>query len=223
MIIDYDVVYSGRKTIRITVERDRKVIVRAPIRANHLAVSSAVESKRLWIWQKTRDPHKYPGSELRKECVTGETFLFLGQQYSLALTGAHRGEVRILGRELVISDADHRAGNGLIRAWYLRQAKEILPPRIARFAAVMGVSFKRVWIRDLKFRWGSCTPGGTLTFNWRILQAPMGVVNYLIVHELAHILVPNHSNEFWNLVAVHVPGWEKARAWLKQNGPQLEW
>jgi predicted metal-dependent hydrolase len=222
-MIDYEVVYSDRKTIRITVERDRTVTVRAPKQADDLAVSNAVESKRLWIWEKTRDPHKYPGSKLRKEYVTGETFLFLGQQYSLSLTGAQRGEVRILGHQLVISAADRLAGSSLIRSWYLRQAKEILPPRIVRFAATVGVEFNRVWVRDLKFRWGSCTPRGTLTFNWRILQAPMVVVNYLIVHELAHVLVPNHSKDFQNLVAVHAPNWERARLWLRQNGSRLEW
>ena len=97
------------------------------------------------------------------------------------------------------------------------------PPRIATFAAAMGVTYKRIWIRDLKYRWGSCTPGGTLTFNWRILQAPMIVVNYLVVHELAHILEPNHSRDFQNFVAVHVPSWAKARSWLKENGRQLDW
>ena len=65
--------------------------------------------------------------------------------------------------------------------------------------------------------------GGTLTFNWRIIQAPMIVVDYLIVHELAHVLEPNHSQEFWNIVAVHAPTWTKARNWLKQHGGRLEW
>lgn len=78
-------------------------------------------------------------------------------------------------------------------------------------------------IRDLKYRWGSCTAGGTLSFNWRILQAPMIVVNYLIVHELAHVLYRNHSTEFRNFVAVHVAILEKARMWLRQNGSKLEW
>jgi predicted metal-dependent hydrolase len=87
----------------------------------------------------------------------------------------------------------------------------------------MGVGHSRIWVRDLKYSWGSCTPGGTLSFNWRIIQALMIVADYLIVHELAHVLEPNHSKEFWNIVAVHVPSWTKARNWLKQHGAQLEW
>lgn len=223
MTLDFQVVHSERKTIRITVERDRKVIVRAPNRASEQAVNAAVESRRFWIWQKVRDPHKYPDPAPRKEYVPGETFLFLGQQYGLSLTGADRGVIQMAGREFVMSAADRRKGDALFRSWYLAQAKGKMRPRIASLAAEMGVAYSRIWVRDLKYRWGSCTPGGTLSFNWRIIQAPMIVVDYLIVHELAHILEPSHSQDFWNIVAVHVPSWKRAKIWLKQNGGMLEW
>jgi predicted metal-dependent hydrolase len=223
MNIDYEIVYSERKGIRITVERDRKVIVHAPKQASDKAISSAIECKRLWIWQKLRDPDKYPDPALRKEYVSGETFLFLGQDYSLALTGNQRGSVRLAAQQFEMAPADRHIADSLFRAWYIRQAKEVLPLRVTAIAGEMGVSYRRLWIRDLKYRWASCTPGGTLTFTWRILQAPMIVVNYLIAHELAHILEPNHSRGFWNLVAVHAQSWVRARTWLKQNGPRLEW
>lgn len=223
MKLDYEVVHSERKTIRITVERDRKVVVRVPKQASEKAVSAAVESKRFWIWQKVRDPHKYPDPAPRKEYVTGETFLFLGQQYGLSLTRARGGAVRLTAREFEMAAADRRNGDAVFRTWYLAQAKEKLRPRIAALASEMGVGFSRIWVRDLKYRWGSCTPGGTLSFNWRIIQAPMIVVDYLIVHELAHVLEPNHSQDFWNIVAVHSPSWPKAKDWLRRFGSRLEW
>jgi predicted metal-dependent hydrolase len=223
MKLDYEVVHSERKTIRITVERDRKVVVRVPKLASEKTVSAAVESKRFWIWEKVRDPHKYPDPSPRKEYVTGETFLFLGQQYGLSLTRPQAGAVRLVGKDFEMAAADRRNGDAVFRAWYLAQAKEKLRPRIAALASEMGVGFSRIWVRDLKYRWGSCTPGGTLTFNWRIIQAPMIVVDYLIVHELAHVLEPNHSQDFWNIVAVHSPAWAKAKDWLRRHGAQLEW
>ena len=223
MKLDYEVIRADRRTIRITVERDRKVVVRAPKQASEQAVTAAVESKRFWIWQKVRDPHKYPDPAPRKEYVNGETFLFLGQHYGLSLTRAAAGAVRLAGREFEMSAADRHRGDAIFRVWYLAQAKEKMRPRIAALAAEMGVAYSRIWVRDLKYRWGSCTPGGTLSFNWRIIQAPMIVVDYLIVHELAHILEPNHSQDFWNIVAVHAPGWQRARSWLKQHGGRLEW
>lgn len=87
----------------------------------------------------------------------------------------------------------------------------------------MGVTYSGICIRDVRFRWASCTAAGTLTFNWRAVQAPIMVIDYLVVHELAHVLQSNHSEEFWNIVAVHAPSWDKPRAWLRQNGGLLEW
>jgi len=223
MKLEYKIIRANRTTIGITVERDRKVVVRVPQQASEQAVTAAIESRRFWIWQKLRDPHKYPDPAPHKEYVAGETFLYLGQQHALHLTKGEGGPVRLVGKHFEMSVSDRRSGDALFRSWYLAQAKEKLRPRIAAFATEMGVVYSRIWVRDLKYRWGSCTPGGTLSFNWRIIQAPMIVVDYLIVHELAHVLEPNHSQEFWNIVAVHVPSWVKARGWLKQYGAQLEW
>jgi len=223
MKIEYEVVHTSRKTIGITVERNRKVVVRAPGRASEQAISAAINRKRFWIWQKLRDPHKYPHPAPHKEYVSGETFLYLGQHYGLAVTRGLGGVVQLVGKQFEMAGSDRRHGGALFRSWYLARANEKLRPRIAAIATEMGVSYSRIWVRDLKYRWASCTPGGTLSFNWRIIQAPMFVVDYLIVHELAHVLEPKHSQDFWNIVAVHVPSWSKARKWLKQNGGRLEW
>lgn len=223
MTLDYEVIRANRKTIGITVERDRKVVVRVPLQVSEQTVKAAVESKLFWIWQKLRDSRKYPNPKPHKEFVTGETFLFLGQHHSLTLTSLEGGAVRLVGKQFEMALSDRRNGDVLFRSWYLAQAKEKLRPRIAAFANEIGVAYSRIWVRDLKYCWGSCTPGGTLSFNWRIIQAPMIVVDYLIVHELAHVLIPNHSQDFWNIVAVHVPSWKKARNWLEQHGSRLEW
>ncbi len=223
MKLDYEVIHTNRKTIGITVERDRRIVVRAPQQASDQAVATAVEGKRLWMWQKLRDPHKYPDPSPHKEYVTGETFLYLGQHHALTLAKGEGGAVRLVGKQFEIAASDLCRADTLFRSWYLMQAKEKLRPRIAAFATEMGVKYTRIWVRDLKCRWGSCSPGGTMSFNWRIIQSPMIVVDYLIVHELAHVLEPNHSQDFWNIVAVQVPSWGKARRWLKQHGGMLEW
>lgn len=223
MTFAYDIMRTDRKTIGITVERDRKVVVRAPRSASDRAVTAAVDSKRLWIWQKIRDPHKYPEPQPHKEYVSGETFLFTGEQYSLQLDTAAAGGVHLRGAHFHMSRQDRNQGDVLFRSWYIQQARQHLPSRIASLAREMGLSYSRIWVRDLKYRWGSCSPNGTLSFNWRIIQAPTIVIDYLIVHELAHVLEANHSDEFWNIVAVHVPRWKKAREWLKQHGTKLEW
>lgn len=223
MNLEYDIIYSNRRTIGITVERDRRVVVRAPKHAVSAAVAAIVEQKRLWIWNKLRDPRKYPHSRPEKEFVAGEAFLFLGQSFGLKLVSERRGDVRFDGRYFELSRDDRRTVRELFVAWYRAQAKVHLTPRVDAMARAMGIAAKRIVVREMTSRWGSCSPSGTLTFNWRIVQAPTGVVDYLIAHELAHVIEPAHSPDFWNIVAVHVPAWEKARRWLRQHGGRLEW
>ncbi len=102
------------------------------------------------------------------------------------------------------------------------RAEEKLTPRIRRFAAAMGVAYERIMISDMRVRWASCTPKSNLNFNWRIVKAPDFVIDYLIVHELAHLLESNHTAQFWNTVAVQVPRYALAKAWLRENGAALE-
>jgi hypothetical protein len=223
MNINYEIIYSQRCTIGITVERDRKVIIRAPKQARAEVVLAAIESKRFWIWEKLRDPRKYADVATGKEIVPGEAFLFLGQNYTLELVDEPSGEVQFNGRYFELSRADRNSGCELFRIWFLTQAKAHIAPRVAALANAMGIQFTHISVRELKYRWGSCSPSGMLTFNWRIVQAPTLVMDYLIAHELAHILEPNHSAKFWNIVAVHVPAWAQAKDWLRCHGARLEW
>lgn len=223
MNLHYELIRSDRRTIGISVERDRRVVVRAPSRAREETVSAVVESKRYWIWQKLRDPQKYLGVRQTKEYVAGETFLYLGQGFPLRLVAEESVQVRFTGQQFELARSERRCGRALFRDWYLTEAKTHLAPRVTSLAKSLGVDFRRVSIRDLKYRWGSCTPGGTLIFNWRILQAPPVVIDYLVVHELAHLLEQNHSPEFWNIVQVHAPAATKARAWLRTHGHRLDW
>jgi predicted metal-dependent hydrolase len=186
-------------------------------------VAAVVEKKHYWIWGKLRDPQKFAQPRPAKEFVPGEMFLFLGQSFGLRMVAECRGEVRFDGTRFELSRMDRREARELFAAWYLGRARAELTPRVAVMARAIGIDFKRIVVRDMKYRWGSCSPGRTLTFNWRIVQAPMIVVDYLVAHELAHLLEPNHAPKFWNIVAVHAPAWAKARAWLRRYGARLEW
>jgi len=104
----------------------------------------------------------------------------------------------------------------------LRQmAREELEQAVARHAGLMRVKPKAVTIRDQRTRWGSCSTRGTLSFNWRLIMAPNEVMNYVVVHELSHLIEPNHSAAFWKVVAHYYPGYKEARLWLKRNTPLL--
>ena len=221
MQLEYEVIYSDRKTITITVERDRSIIVRAPIGVSEEMVRRAVEAKKLWLFEKINHTQKYPTRPIRKEFVTGETIMYLGRYYRLEITDDDEPGVRFRNRFYISRQYQNQASD-LFRAWYMERARAKLPPRIRSFAESLGVTHHQILISDLKYRWGSCTPKGTLNFNWRIIKAPMFVIDYLIVHELAHLLESNHTPQFWNIVAVQVPRYETAIIWLREHGSELE-
>ncbi len=132
------------------MERDRRVIVRAPLGAREGKIAEVVEKKRFWIWQKLRDPHKYQATPHRKEFVAGESFLFLGQSFPLRLVGDAAAEFGFNGRQFELASFARSRGLSLFRNWYLAEAKTHLVPRVAALAKSLGVNYRRISVRDLK-------------------------------------------------------------------------
>ena len=224
MDISYSIKRSSkRKKITITIERDRTVVVHAPLHASDEAIARIVEAKRYWIYEKTGHAQKYasrphpPGKEL----VNGESALYLGRSYRIEIVGDEMDCIRFDQRFLVpASYALHK--KGAMRDWYVAQAKEQILPRVAKQARELGVSFSRARIVNSRYRWGSCTVRDNINLNWRLIKAPIFVVDYVIAHELAHLLEPNHTPRFWNIVKTQVPTMDRARSWLREHGQILE-
>ena len=105
---------------------------------------------------------------------------------------------------------------------YREAAREYFPKRVAYYQARMGGTYERIVIREQKTRWGSCSSRGTLSFNWRLMLAPPAVLDYVVVHELAHLQQMNHSKRFWDVVAQVMPDYKVYRNWLKENGMRLK-
>ena len=119
----------------------------------------------------------------------------------------------------VAGDAAHVGRR--VRDFLKREAKRDLDAASRRYAAVLGVSIRRVSVRDQTSRWGSCTTGGVLSYSWRLILAPPNVLDYLAAHEVAHLVEMNHSRRFWRLVARICPEWEAAKVWLTAHGNAL--
>ena len=105
--------------------------------------------------------------------------------------------------------------------WLMIEAKEKLTPKVIAFARKIGVEYNKILISDIKLRWGSCTPKNNININYRIIKAPSFVSNYIIVHELTHLLVPNHTKDFWQIVKTSYPKYEEAKKWLFEKGDLL--
>ena len=103
----------------------------------------------------------------------------------------------------------------LLENWYIRQAKRRLKEKTERLSKIVGVTPMSVSVKNYKSRWGSCSISGELTYNWRIILAPHRIVDYVVVHELCHLLEHNHSPRYWRHVEHHIPDWRNCREWLK--------
>lgn len=212
-----------RKKLTITVERDRSVVVHAPADATDEAILRVVESKRQWIHAKINHKKKYsdllhpPGMEL----VSGESALYLGRQYRIEMVEGGVEEI-CFAQRFIIPSSLARCKKGALRDWYFARANERILPRVRRHAHQLGVRYRGAKIVDNRYRWGSCTVNDNVNFNWRLIKAPMFVIDYVIVHELAHLIEANHTPRFWNIVSAQVPKMEKARTWLGENGQVLE-
>ncbi len=230
--IEYAIKRSARKTLSISVERDGSIIVAAPREATKDAITKYVRSKRLWIHQKLSLKKRTNREKVQREFVNGQGFLYLGKSYRLKLlkdgnneTAApkpkspgqlhfHRGYFELPETEL------SRAREHFID-WYKKRTEELLKTRIPRYAERVGVEVKNFRVLDLKNRWASCGTKGTLNFNWCSVMAPIWVFDYILVHELAHMIQKGHTKEFWRIVARVMPDYQEYMVWLQEHGAEL--
>lgn len=179
MKLDYKVIHSSRrKTLTITVERDRSIVVRAPTGTHPDKIQQIVESRKQWLYEKTRHDQKYqlPLHPPGKELVNGESLLYLGRNYRLELVD-DATEIRFINNRFRIPKARTEKRGELFKDWYVQKAKEKILPRVKLYAKRLGVEFNEAKITDSKYRWGSCTPKDNVTFNWRLIKAPMFVID----------------------------------------------
>lgn len=214
---------ANRKKVTITVERDRTVVVHVPMDVSDEKLAQVVESRRSWIYEKLHHAQKYqpllhpPGKEL----VNGESALYLGRAYQIELVDDNDASIRFANR-FYIPRTHAGQRKRVLRQWYVDRANEKILPRVRLHAKNLGVVFQQVHIVDNRYRWGSCTPKDNLSFNWRLIKAPMFVIDYVLIHELAHLLEPNHTPQFWSIVHAQTASMERARKWLRENGQSLE-
>lgn len=207
---------SKRKTVAIIVQRDGKVIVRAPLKASERQIRQFVESKIGWIGEKKIQMQEQAPA-LQRKFTAGERFPYLGQDYALSVVSGPRAGLRFEGGFSLNQNSQAEAAL-LFEKWYKAAARKVLTERVRFYAQKFGLKYQKIRISSARTRWGSCSSRGTLSFTWRLVMAPLEVVDYVVVHELAHLRVQNHSAAFWAEVAQMMPDFKRQRDWLKKNG-----
>lgn len=223
MDIEYSVIRRPkRKTASIIVRPDNRVEVLAPGRMPAALIDQFVQDKNNWIRKKLYFNREVRAAFVAKTFHQGEQFHLLGKPYSLQLRQGKRA-IECNEHELLVShpSPDLQKTQRQIERWYQQQAEIHFTARCHFFATTLGKQPQSVHVKAYKRRWGSCHHDGRIYFNWRLIMAPEWVIDYVVVHELCHLLQPNHSNRFWALVQCLYPARNDAQTWLKINGLTL--
>ena len=214
---------SDRKTIEIVVERDASLILKAPPTATIERARHFVTAKRPWVYRKLAEKDGLTGPPVVKQFVEGEGFAYLGRSYRLTLTtdaGAKEGVRLERGRfHLPAKEVDR--GVAAMRHWYMKVGGQWLRHRIRPWAARLGEEAATVEVRDLGYRWGSARPiegPQRINIHWATLQLPPSLIDYVLVHELAHLRQTNHTPEFWSVIARLMPSYQHHKTTLATIG-----
>lgn len=212
---------SRRKTMSIVIERDGSLSVLVPETISDEKILSILNGKEYEIFQKRALWQEANREHVSRQFLSGQSFLYLGKSYILSVVkGQKRHLIFRNGTFFLSSDAENPRED-FIR-FYKRKTKEKIAERIELLRSCIKITPKKVQIREMPTRWGSCTPAGTISYNWRCVMVPLFVLDYLIVHELIHLEYPDHSRDFWQRVSEILPEYKYAKDWLKVNGVRTE-
>lgn len=220
--IQYDLSRSQRKTASIYIERDGRVSVMAPDQWSDEQVQHVLERKRAWIYRGLAEWEDLNATRVEREFVSGEGFLYLGSSYRLTLVERQNepltlkdGWFRLRADE--VANAPER-----FKDFYRTKGLDRLPRRVAYYQVKMGVEAIGVRVMELKNRWASCSSDHKINFHWKCLMAPMRILDYIVVHELAHLLHEHHTQAFWGTVDKVMPDYRDRKEWLRVNGAGMD-
>ena len=216
-----------RKTVAVSVGPHGEVSLLAPENLPTATLDGVVRRKAKWILQRLRHAQGNGTPLSPREFVSGESVLYLGRHYRLKVDAGPDEPAKLRGGWLHVStDVGHGRGakvRASVVAWFRQQAHARLSERVALWQARAGVPMPRVVIADQQRRWGSCDTHGTVRLNWRVMQAPIRLVDYVVVHELLHLRHRGHGREYWRALGKVMPDYERRREDLRRLGTQFTW
>ncbi len=211
----YRIKRSARRTIGLKIDREG-LVVTLPMRVSEREAERAIRQKLSWILGKLTQQSERP---LPVAFTHGSTVLWQGECKTLRIGNA-RSRIDGEALHLMSCDAHDSIAEALAR-FYQRTARIYFAERVALWSQRMRLVPNRLALSSARGRWGSCSSAGGLRLNWRLMQAPLAVIDYVVIHELAHLAELNHSPRFWAIVEAYCPSWPQHRDWLKQHGDLL--
>ena len=204
------------KHARIAVDEDLRVRVTIPLGFSQEEIDDLIERKAQWIQKQLAFFRERRDARIR---LSHDEILYLGEIYTFQHLPGLRSRVAIKGEEKAIYSGHNLLADGALDRWYRKEAKRVIMERLEHFADTYNFTYNRVFIRDQKTLWGSCSSKRNLSFNWRLIQTPLDIVDYIVVHELVHTEILRHTKAYWERVASLYPQHRQARVWLKNFYP----
>jgi len=210
------IIKSNRKTCKIEIDNNAEIIIRVPIGIKKIEILELVEKNKNWI---NKNIIKIQNrSKFVRKYSEGEYFFLLGEKYPLEVEKhTTNSNFKFEDNKFIISETIIPYAAKYFENFYKLQAKKILAERVFLLAQKMGLTINKLRITSAKTRWGSCSASGNINFSWRLVMAPPKVIDYVIVHELCHLIELNHSEKFWNLVKTIMPDYKEHVDYLNKN------
>ncbi len=214
---------SRRKTLSIYIEREGSVSVLAPVSSSDTDIEEVIKKKEYQIHKLLAEWETANNSRVEREFVNGQSFMYLGKNYRLESTSEKQTALLILknGYFLLNKKCKNKATQ-LFIDFYKEKGLPKIIERVERYKNRLDVAPSQVRIMELKNRWASCSKKGNLNFHWKCILAPLDVISYIVVHELVHLKIDNHTKQFWNEVDKVIPDYKKHIEWLKNNGAAMD-
>lgn len=225
--IVYGVVRSRRATADIVVERDGRVIVRAPAEFPDEHIEDIIQSKQYWIYKTLAEWRDLNATRVLREYRNGEGFLYLGRSYRLSLVADQEEPLLLKGgrfclRRDLVDRGEVAAAKSAFRDYFIERGRERIVQRVRYYAPKVGVTARGIDVRELGHRWASCSPKGNLAFHWKCMMAPPTIIDYIVAHELCHVHCMDHTQAFWNEMDKVMPDYHERKEWLKKNGAAMD-
>jgi predicted metal-dependent hydrolase len=223
--LSYTLIRSHRrkKTLSIQVKGDGTVLVRVPLYVSQADIDRFLKEKKQWLLKTIGRQQNQNHDRQARAFIPGERFPYLGKPYPLEIDKRDDSNdaLTFTGREFLLRRDALGGVRVLFHLWYQKQARVHLEERVPRLSRLLGLSPAEVAVHNARSRWGSCSPENRLRFTWRLIMAPAEIIDYVVVHELCHMKIRNHSSDYWRLVQSILPDYKKRKAWLKDHGHLL--
>ncbi|GKU26061.1 M48 family metallopeptidase [Clostridium folliculivorans] len=221
--MEYQLIRSKRKTVAIEVKED-KIIVKCPYNCSKQYVESLIDKNRVWIEETHK---KVMGKKANKLTYKeGQNIYYMGAPYEIKVIIGTRDLLEFDGEKFIFTIMSSKFNNSedsekvkmqLMMAWFRKKGAEYLTKRTCDLAKQLGLTINKVYIKNVRTIWGSCSTKNNINYNIRLISMPKEVIDYVIIHELCHLVERNHSEKFWNLVERIIPNYRQRRNFLKNN------